>query len=470
MGFYFYPRGGSAHACRSIATELGRNGIDVTLLAGSRSDIGEHGAAQDFFADAADLRPVDFTPALRSDDPLGFDGVSGTAPMHASYEDRPAAEDPVMAGLGRDAYERQVDAWAGELELASADGVDLLYLHHLTPLNEAAARVLPDTPVIGQIHGSELLMLERIARGTPAGWTAAATWAQRLSDWAASCTRIVVASPKGLRRASLLLDIDPERFVVMPNGFNDNFGPKEIGRAEHWRRHLVERPQGWAPGAQPGSVSYDDSDLAALGGTVLLSVGRFTEVKRLSLLIEAFAAARARFDERTALVLLGGFPGEWEGEHPLETIERCGAQDVFLAGWHSQAVLPDFINASDVLVHASVNEQFGQVLVEAMACGLPVIAVDRGGPADILDDGETGWLIPPDDLGALAEAMLFAVNESATRRRAGEAARREADRSYSWAPIGARLAAVVHNVMERHASEVHLARIGPGGGSWEPGP
>ena len=61
MGFYFYPRGGSAHACRSIATELGRNGIDVTLLAGSRSDIGEHGAAQDFFA-GADLRPVDFTP------------------------------------------------------------------------------------------------------------------------------------------------------------------------------------------------------------------------------------------------------------------------------------------------------------------------------------------------------------------------------------------------------------------------
>ncbi len=52
MGFYFYPRGGSAHACRSIATELGRNGIDVTLVAGSRSDIGEHGAAQEFFADA----------------------------------------------------------------------------------------------------------------------------------------------------------------------------------------------------------------------------------------------------------------------------------------------------------------------------------------------------------------------------------------------------------------------------------
>ncbi len=372
--------------------------------------------------------------------------------MHASYEDRPGAEDPVMASLGAEAYERQVDAWARELELATADPVDLVYLHHLTPLNEAAARVMPDTPVIGQIHGSELLMLERIARGTPAGWGAATTWAQRLCDWAAGCTRIIVSSPKGLQRASILLDIDPERFAVVPNGFNGNFRPQAVDRAEHWRHNLVERPQGWTRGGRPGSVRYEEPDLAALGGKVLLSVGRFTEVKRLPLLIEAFAAARARFDERTALVLLGGFPGEWEGEHPLDAIERCGVDDVFLAGWHSHAVLPDFINASDVLVHASVNEQFGQVLVEGMACGLPAIAVDRGGPADIIDHGETGWLIPPDDLGALVEAMLFAVNEPAARRRAGEAARREVHRSYAWAAIGARLAGIVEDSVKRPRS------------------
>jgi glycosyltransferase involved in cell wall biosynthesis len=448
MGFYFYPRGGSAHACRSIASQLGRNGCEVTVVAGSRSDIGEHGAAGDFFA-GLDLRPVDFTPALCSDDPLAFDGGPGTAPMHASYEDRPAAEDPVMAALGPEVYEHQVEAWSRELELASADPIDLLYLHHLTPLNEAAARVFPGTPVIGQIHGSELLMLERIAHGTPAGWGAAATWAQRLSDWAASCTRIVVSSPKGLRRASLLLDIDPERFVVVPNGFSRNFAPRAIDRAEHWVKHLIERPQGWARDCQPGSVCYEETDLSALRGTVLLGVGRFTEVKRLPLLIEAFAAARDRFDEPTALVLLGGFPGEWEGEHPLDAIERCGSKDVFLAGWHSHSVLPDFINASDLLVHASVNEQFGQVLVEAMACGLPVVAVDRGGPADIIDHGNTGWLIPPDDLGALAEAMIFAVNEPAARRRAGEAARHEAQRSYGWDAIGTRLAGIVRDSVKR---------------------
>ena len=93
--------------------------------------------------------------------------------MHASYEDRPAAEDPVMAALGaRPTSARSMPGRASSSSPARTR-VDLLYLHHLTPLNEAAARVLPDTPVIGHIHGSELLMLERIARGTPAGWAAA---------------------------------------------------------------------------------------------------------------------------------------------------------------------------------------------------------------------------------------------------------------------------------------------------------
>lgn len=456
MGFYFYPRGGSAHACRAIAQELERNGVGVTIVTGSRSDLGPHGSARSFFRNC-DLHPVDFTPALASGEPLDYDGPPGTAPMHASYEDRPAAEDPVMAALGGDRYEHQVDAWARELTRAAQTGVDLLYLHHLSPLNEAAARVLPDIPMIGHIHGSELLMLERIARGIPAGWAAASSWAARLSDWAAGCARIVVNSPSGLRRASTILDIDPERFVTVPNGFKAHFAPRDIDRAEHWRRHLVTRPQGWRPGQRPGTVGYAEADLRALSGTTLLSVGRFTEVKRLSLLIEAFAVAQSRFDNRTALVLLGGFPGEWEGEHPLDVIDRTGVANVFLAGWHSHAELPDFINASDALVHASVNEQFGQVLVEAMACGLPAIAVDRGGPADILEDGETGWLIAPDDGAALADAMVAAVNRPLVRRRLGGAARREAIRSYAWETVGVELADMVRDTARSVPQVVRLS-------------
>jgi glycosyltransferase involved in cell wall biosynthesis len=442
VGVYFYPRGGSAHVCRSIARELGANGLDVTLLSGSRSDLGEAVSAASFYA-GIDLHEVDFTPALASPDPLRYRGGPGTAPLHGSYEDRPGAPDRVLAGIDDEAFELQVEAWTGAIGAAAAGGVDALYLHHLTPLNEAAARAVPGVPVVGHVHGTELLMLEQIEAGAPQGWTHAGEWVERLRRWAAACTRLVVNDPAGLERAAALLQLEKDRFTCLPNGFDPIFSPGAVDRRAHWRRHLVEQPRGWRAGAEAGSVAYAERDLAALEGVVLLSVGRFTEVKRLPLLIEAFARAQDLVDERAALVLVGGHPGEWEGEHPQETIERLGAENVFLAGWHGHAELPPFLHAGDALVHAAVREQFGQVLIEAMACGLPVIAVARGGPASIVDDPETGWLVEPDDADALAAAIAAALADPGERGRRGHRAREEAVRHYSWAQIGERLAGIV---------------------------
>ena len=442
MGIYFYPRGGSAHVCRSIARELGRNGVEVTLLSGSRSDLGEAGLASAFY-EGLDVAAVDFTPALRSADPLHYAGGLWTAPIHGSYEDRPGAEDPVLAGLDGNEFGLQVEAWTAALETAVRGGVDALYLHHLTPLNEAAARALPGVPVIGHVHGTELLMLEQIEAGPPRGWTQAEEWAERLRGWAGRCERILVNDPAGLARAAALLRLDEERFACIPNGFDAAFSPGPVDRRAHWRRHLVERPRGWKPGGAPGSVAYGEADLGALAGVVLLAVGRFTEVKRLPLLIEAFARAEPSFAAPTALVLIGGHPGEWEGEHPCETIARTGARGVFLAGWHGHGELPSFLRAGDLLVHASVREQFGSVLVEAMACGLPVIAVNRGGPATIVEDPEAGWLVEPDDIEALTAAIVAAVNDPGELRERGRRARARAVSRYSWSHLGAQLAGLV---------------------------
>jgi glycosyltransferase involved in cell wall biosynthesis len=445
MGIYFSPRGGSAHVCRALARELEREDFEVSVVCGSRSDHGDLATASNFYS-GLNVHPVDFTPAVDSPDPLRYAGPPGTAPIHGSYEDRPGAEDPVLASLDDDAFELQVAAWERELWLAGAEHADLLYLHHLTPLNEAAARSFPDLPVLGHIHGTELLMLERIAAGAPAGWAHAGAWAERIRGWAEQCERIVVSNRDGLARGALALDVDPDRFVCAPNGFDKSFAPRRIDRRAHWRRHLVEAPQGWRPGSPPGSVAYEEAELKGLDGTVLLYVGRFTEVKRLTLLIEAFARARPRLGETTALVLLGGHPGEWEGEHPIQTIERLGCPNVFLAGWHSHDDLPDFLRAADLLVHASVHEQFGQVLVEGMACELPVIAVDRGGPSAIVDDPDTGWLVPPDDADALIEAMVEAVNDPADRLLRGQRARGEVVGHYAWQQIGSKLAAVAREI------------------------
>ncbi len=157
-------------------------------------------------------------------------------------------------------------------------------------------------------------------------------------------------------------------------------------------------------------------------GPVALYCGRFTEVKRLPLLIEAFADARRRTGP-ASLVLVGGHPGEWEGEHPLETIARLGLEDVYLAGWYGQEELPQLLNAADVFALASAREAFGQVLVEAMACGVPAIAANALGPASIVIDGETGWLFGVDDHDQLVDVLVEALTDADERaRRAATAA------------------------------------------------
>jgi glycosyltransferase involved in cell wall biosynthesis len=212
--------------------------------------------------------------------------------MHPSYEDRPGEPDAVFASLDDAAYERQVDTWAHALRDAGAADAAVLHLHHLTPLNAAAAHVAPSVPVVGHLHGTELLMLEAIEDGAP--WPHAQAWAARVRAWAAGCARIIVLTPSQVARATRLLGIDPARCVLMPNGFDPRRMHRiAIDRAAHWHEHLVENPRGWRPGASPGSVRYSADQVAALSdGAVILSVSRFTAVKRTALLIEAFAAAQ----------------------------------------------------------------------------------------------------------------------------------------------------------------------------------
>jgi glycosyltransferase involved in cell wall biosynthesis len=123
-----------------------------------------------------------------------------------------------------------------------------------------------------------------------------------------------------------------------------------------------------------------------------------------------------------------------------------GVPDVFLAGWRDHDLLPAALNAADLLVLPSVREQFGLVLIEAMACGLPVVAVDAHGPAGIVEPGRTGWLVPPDDQAALAEALVEAVNHPAERARRGIAAWHAARARYSLAGVASAVADVYQDL------------------------
>jgi glycosyltransferase involved in cell wall biosynthesis len=441
LGLLFFPRGGSAHVARALARSLPAQGWDVRLLTGSLGQGGPSDARR-FYA-GLDVHTVDYTESARAPDPLAAD-----PPMQPSYEDRQGAPDRVFARVDDGAYQRLVDTWSRALTDAGAGQADILHLSHLTPLNQAAAEVAPEVPVVAHVHGTELLMLEEIESGPPAGWDHAADWAERMRRWAQAAQHLIVLSETQLDRIEASLGVPAERCTVVPNGFDpETFDRRPVDRRAHWRTHLVDAPRGWAPDGEPGSVAYDEEDLEVLAeGTVLLYVGRYTAVKRVGLLVRAHARALTEYSRPAALVLVGGFPGEWEGEHPLDAVRAAGAQDVFLAGWHEHDELPAFLNASDVVVLPSVREKFGLVLVEAMACGLPAIAVDAHGPSLIVDDGETGWLVPPDDETALAGALVDAVDRPDERRRRGDAARAVARERWSWPALAERVADVYARV------------------------
>jgi glycosyltransferase involved in cell wall biosynthesis len=434
-GLMFFPRGGSAHVVRALAAALPEHGWEVTVVAGSRAEGSGHGDARAFF-DGLDVRPVDFD--------------AGDAPLHPSYEDRPGAADQVFAAVDDDTYQQHVGAWANALDEAGAQDADVLHLHHLTPIHEAAARVAPGVPVVTHLHGTELLMLEAIADGAP--WPYARQWAERMRRWAQRSARLLVLAPSQVERVERLLGVGADRCVVSPNGFDpDLFSPRAVDRAAHYRRHLVDDPRGWLPGRPEGSARYTAAEIAPLTrGPVAIAVSRFTAVKRLGLLVRAWARAQheRRLPAGASLVLLGGYPGEWEGEHPADAIAASGARHVFLAGWHGHDALPGFFGAADLNVLASVREQFGSVLVEGMACELPAVAVNRHGPAAIIEDGVTGWLVEPDDERALSAAIATALSDRDERRSRGRAARRDAARRFSWPALAGRLAGLFDEVAD----------------------
>lgn len=150
-------------------------------------------------------------------------------------------------------------------------------------------------------------------------------------------------------------------------------------------------------------------DAALLPGAVnVLYAGRLTKEKGIELLADAFLAARAR-DPRLHLVLAGGGPEEGALR------ERLGSDATFL-GWQHGDELARTYASADVFLFASRTDTFGQVLLEAQASGLAVVAVAEGGPLSLIDDGETGLLVPA-QAQALAGALQQIVDNPLQRAR-----------------------------------------------------
>jgi glycosyltransferase involved in cell wall biosynthesis len=93
--------------------------------------------------------------------------------------------------------------------------------------------------------------------------------------------------------------------------------------------------------------------------------------------------------------------------------------------------IPQITAIFDIAVLASFYEGLGRVLLEAMVLGKPVIATRVGGIVDVVDDGKTGILVPPNDSEALAQALIKLLLDGELRRRMGEAGRAKIDAKFS---------------------------------------
>jgi len=155
-----------------------------------------------------------------------------------------------------------------------------------------------------------------------------------------------------------------------------------------------------------------DADLLP-GEINVLYVGRMTKEKGVDLLADAFQAARSR-DPRLHLVLVGGGPEE------QALRDRLGDDATFL-GWQYGGDLARIYASADVFMFASRTDTFGQVLLEAQASGLPVVAVGEGGPTSLIEDGETG-LLTSDRPKALADAVQQLVDNRLLAERLRRAA------------------------------------------------
>jgi glycosyltransferase involved in cell wall biosynthesis/predicted metal-dependent phosphoesterase TrpH len=150
-------------------------------------------------------------------------------------------------------------------------------------------------------------------------------------------------------------------------------------------------------------------DEGMFGGKVnVMYCGRLTREKGVDLLADAFLRAHEE-DPRLHLVLAGGGPEE------AVLRERLGDHGTFL-GWLSGSDLPTAYASADAFLFASRTDTFGQVILEAQASGLPVVAVAEGGPASLITHGETGLLAEPTP-EALAGALLSVVGTPALRER-----------------------------------------------------
>ena len=305
-------------------------------------------------------------------------------------------------------------------------GADLVH-SHTWYANHAGhlASLLHDVPHVISAHSLEPLRPWKAEQ--LGGGYALSSWVERTAYESAAA---IIAVSHGMR-ADILRSypqIDPDRVRVVHNGIDSEL---------------------WSP-------QRDDAVLAQHGidpdRPSVVFVGRITRQKGLPYLLRAVE----QLPPEVQVVLCAGAPDTPEIQVEVEDLIAGLRQDrdgvVWIAEMLPRADVIAILTASTVFVCPSVYEPLGIVNLEAMACGLPVVGTATGGIPEVVADGETGWLVPieqvqdgtgtpvdPDRYVAdLAAALTEAVSDPARARQRGEAGRQRAVAEFSWTSIAER--------------------------------
>lgn len=176
----------------------------------------------------------------------------------------------------------------------------------------------------------------------------------------------------------------------------------------------------------------------------ILSVGRLVPRKGVDLVIRALPYLKAAGIDDVELLIVGGGAdsAEMHADPEIRRLLGLAAElgvdsHVTLQGQVSRAEMPGIFRSADVVVCAPWYEPFGIVPLEAMACGVPVVAAAVGGLRDTVVDHATGLHVPPRDPEAIASALSLLLENPTLRKKLGQAGERRARTRYSWDRVAA---------------------------------
>jgi len=294
---------------------------------------------------------------------------------------------------------------------------DLIHAHFAYTAGFAAVRAGKrfDLPVIVATYGSDINFYTRRNLKNLA--------AALFTIWGLQHATAITALSNDLAAKIAALGVSGPKITVIPLGIQETiFFPR--GEKSMLRRQL-QLP--------------DD-------GRLFLFVGNWVPVKGLTFLFEALAQVYRKFPA-ARLVMIGH--GKLEPLLKQQTQHLRIEKQIIWAGPKPHAEIPLWMSAADFLVLPSLSEGYGLVVLEALACGIPVIASHVGGIPEILLSNDLGMLVPPRDSEALTRAMLNAIDKKWETKKLVEYAH-----TRTWSAQTQKLLQVYQNVLEQRAEGI----------------